>query len=187
MNLAHIWLGAGGVALFAITHGAISPVPPAVGRAIGTVKEAGANIPPITGSSNPEITQANIDRTICVGSYAHRSRSTASYEIPTKQLLMQTQKPGENPADFELDQLIPASIGGNADARNLWLQPVHGMWTSGEKNALEYVLWHLVCRHEVTLATAQHAIATDWISAFQQYATSNNLNRFHYNQEVEAL
>ena len=49
-----------------------------------------------------------------------------------------------------------------------------------DKDALEFVLWRLVCRHELPLRTAQRAIAQDWVGAYRRYATPQNLARFHY-------
>jgi hypothetical protein len=42
------------------------------------------------------------------------------------------------------------------------------------------VLWRLVCRHDVLLATAQRDISHDWTRAYETYATPDNIARFHF-------
>jgi hypothetical protein len=85
---------------------------------------------------------------------------------------MDQQHPGESMADYELDHLIPISLGGAPfDAQNLWLESEVGQANARDKDVLEYVLWRLVCQHEVPLATAQRAISQNWIGGYQTYAT----------------
>ncbi len=133
------------------------------------------------GAVDPTITQANIGDTICRPGYARSARPPYSVTGPLKRQLMQTEHPGEPLADYELDHLIPISIGGAPfDRRDLWLQPRRGQANAGDKNILAYVLWRLVCRHEVLLATAQHDISHDWTRAYETYATPDNIDRFHF-------
>jgi hypothetical protein len=71
---------------------------------------------------------------------------------------------------YELDYLIAPELGGSDDIRNFWPQPYSaGGWNSHLKDALEDRLHELVCTHKVSLATAQHDISTDWISAYKKY------------------
>ena len=94
---------------------------------------------------------------------------------------MAAEHPGEAMADYELDHLIPISLGGaRLDRRDLWLQPRRGQANAGDKNVLAYVLWRLVCEHRVSLATAQAAIRHDWTQAYQTYAIPENIERYHY-------
>lgn len=72
---------------------------------------------------------------------------------------------------YELDHLIPLELGGdNADA-NLWPEPASPTPGFHEKDQLETRLHDLVCAGRLDLATAQHAIASDWYSAYHQYVT----------------
>ena len=94
---------------------------------------------------------------------------------------MKAQHPGERMADFELDHLIPISLGGAPlDRRDLWLQPRRGQANADDKNVLAYVLWRLVCERRVPLATAQADISRDWTRAYQHYATPENVARYHF-------
>ena len=91
-------------------------------------------------------------------------------------------------AAYELDHLIPISIGGAPlDRRNLWLQPRGGQATAGDKNVLAYVLWRLVCAHEVPLEAAQQAMRRDWIKAYDTYATSENVAKFDFRHRGKGL
>ena len=97
---------------------------------------------------------------------------------------MAAQHPGESRADYELDHLIPISIGGAPlDQRNLWLQPRRGRANAGDKNDLAYVLWRLVCEHRVPLGTAQRGISRDWTQAYATYATPENIGRYHFRHD----
>ena len=133
------------------------------------------------GAIDPAITQANIGATICRAGYARSARPSYAITGPLKRRLMHSQHPGEATADYELDHLIPISIGGAPlDMRDLWLQPRRGQANAGDKNVLAYVLWRLVCQHRVPLDTAQRAISRDWTKAYQTYATPENVAKHHF-------
>jgi hypothetical protein len=71
---------------------------------------------------------------------------------------------------FEVDYLVTPELGGAEDIRNLWPQPYEAtLWNAHVKDALEDRLHEMVCSGEIDLATAQHDIATDWISAYKKY------------------
>lgn len=94
---------------------------------------------------------------------------------------MDRHHPGEPMADYELDHLIPISVGGAPlDHRDLWLQPRHGRANAGDKNVLAYVLWRLVCTRQLPLEVAQRAISHDWTRAYEIYATPENVARYHF-------
>ena len=136
------------------------------------------------GAIDPRVNQSNIDQTICVPGYAHSVRPSYSITGPLKRQLMRSEHPGERYAGYELDHLVPLSLGGAPDSpQNLWLEPRGGAWNAGDKDQLEFVLWRLVCRHEVPLTAAQRDIAGDWTAAYRRYATPANLARFHFQPE----
>jgi len=138
--------------------------------------------PPETpGAIDPSVTQATINATICRRGYAQAARPPYASTSLLKRRLMDEQHPGESMADYELDHLIPISLGGAPlDRRNLWLQSRNGQANAADKNVLAYVLWRLVCRHEVPLQIAQRAIRQDWTKAYQTYATPENVQKYHF-------
>jgi hypothetical protein len=78
--------------------------------------------------------------------------------------------PRENADAFEVDYLVTPELGGVEDIRNLWPQPYAAtVWNAHVKDELEDRLHEMVCSGEIDLATAQHDIATDWISAYKKY------------------
>jgi len=67
-----------------------------------------------------------------------------------------------------IDRLIPSSLGGTNDLKNLWVLPyADPAWNVKAKTALEEKLHSLVCSGDLSLNEAQSVIATDWISAYQ--------------------
>jgi len=70
---------------------------------------------------------------------------------------------------YAVDHLIPVSLGGTNDEKNLWPQPREPQGGAKQKDQLEQQLRGLVCSGFVPLAEAQHALATDWWSAFGAY------------------
>jgi hypothetical protein len=80
------------------------------------------------------------------------------------------------PEDYEVDYLIAPGLGGTEDIRNLWPEPsTFSTWNAHKKDALEERLHELVCDGGLDLNTAQKAIATDWITAYEKYCQSDTL------------
>ncbi|HKD09016.1 MAG TPA: zf-HC2 domain-containing protein [Bryobacteraceae bacterium] len=75
--------------------------------------------------------------------------------------------------NFEVDYLITPDLGGSGSLRNLWPQPYGVSWNAHAKDELEQRLHELVCGGQLDLATAQRAIATDWIGAYRRYVGPN--------------
>ena len=74
------------------------------------------------------------------------------------------------PDAYEIDYLITPDLGGAANIRNLWPQPYHDtVWNARVKDQLEERLHNLVCKGQLDLATAQHDLAADWVTAYKRY------------------
>ncbi|HJQ71554.1 MAG TPA: HNH endonuclease [Blastocatellia bacterium] len=75
----------------------------------------------------------------------------------------------DTPGSYNVDHLVPASLGGSNKLENLWPQPLSGEWSYLLKNRLEKRLYKMVCGGELDLKEAQDAIARDWVSAYKRY------------------
>jgi hypothetical protein len=69
----------------------------------------------------------------------------------------------------EIDHLIPLELGGSNDRENLWPQRYDGEWNAASKDRLERRLHAMVCPGEISLKTAQEAIARDWVATYRRH------------------
>jgi hypothetical protein len=77
---------------------------------------------------------------------------------------------GSRAKDYELDFLIPPSLGGTDDIHNLWPEPdSKTVWNARAKDALEDRLHALVCAGDLDISEAQREISSDWIAAYKRY------------------
>jgi hypothetical protein len=127
-------------------------------------------VPMVSGAINPDVTQENIHTTICVPGFTKTIRPKPYYtdKLKLKQIkqfgLVGTKK------DFEEDHLISLELGGHpSDPNNLWPEPWTGDYNAHIKDRLENVLHDMVCSGEISLAQAQHEIASDWVGAYNKY------------------
>jgi hypothetical protein len=105
------------------------------------------------GSLNPDVTQATIDRTICVKGWTATVRPPTSYTDQLK--LQQMPEYGEtgSPSDYQEDHLISLELGGSpTDPKNLWPEPYP---RAGDVDKIENELNAKVCSGRLTLAEAQ--------------------------------
>jgi hypothetical protein len=128
------------------------------------------------GAINPLVTQSNIASTIC------RSGYTSTIRPPED--VTEKEKDGSAAAysytgslhTAEYDHLISLEIGGDPnDPANLWVEPndkANTTSTANTKDILENKLHSLVCSGQMTLATAQAALATNWVVAYDRYDLS---------------
>jgi tRNA(Glu) U13 pseudouridine synthase TruD len=76
--------------------------------------------------------------------------------------------------DYEVDLLISLELGGSNSIKNLWPESYRtSPWNARVKDRLENKLRSLVCSGELDLKTAQQAIASNWIEAYQKYVSPN--------------
>ena len=126
------------------------------------------------GAIDPGVTQYNIGTTICRrGGYTKSVRPPEDYtEKLKRRQIAQYGYADTNMRDYEEDHLVSLELGGSPDnPMNLWPEPhdVDGGWGSYAKDQLENRLHDLVCARRLSLAQAQHDIATNWVQAYQRY------------------
>ena len=138
------------------------------------------------GALNPSVTQQNLHETICRrGGYTKSIRPEESYtEKLKREQIKEYGYTNTRMYDYEEDHLISLELGGSPDdPQNLWPEPHHviGGWGSYAKDKLENKLHEMVCRGEMPLVTAQHEIASDWISSYKAHigAVPNNERGHH--------
>jgi hypothetical protein len=73
-------------------------------------------------------------------------------------------------AVYELDHLIPLSLGGSNEAANLWPQPYEPRPGARGKDRIERYLHAQVCSGKMPLAEAQRLIASDWYALWLHIA-----------------
>jgi hypothetical protein len=125
------------------------------------------------GAINPDVTQSNIGSTICSGGYTSSIRPPESITEPEKEANAESYD-YTGPLDTaEYDHLIPLELGGDPnDPKNLWVEPndnPNATSVNNTKDVLENVLNDLVCSGQITLFTAQFAISSNWVTAYQTY------------------
>lgn len=112
------------------------------------------------GAIDPAVTQANIGSTICRAGYTGTVRPP---EAQTEAFKWSVAEPayGQHDVSGELDHLIPLELGGDNDARNLWVEagPI-----PNPKDAAENALNQAVCDGQIPLRTAQREIARNWLT-----------------------
>lgn len=126
------------------------------------------------GAIDPRVTQYNLRETVCrPGGYTKSVRPPVSYTEPLKRrLIAEYGYSDRRMYDYELDHLIPLSVGGAAsDPRNLWPEAHHvvGGWGSYAKDRLELRIHDMLCQGQISLTQAQQAFAGNWINAYRQY------------------
>jgi hypothetical protein len=114
------------------------------------------------GALNPAVTQSTIGRTICQSGWTRTVRPPESVTEKEKAASMAAYGDAGPMGAYEYDHFIALELGGAVnDSRNLWPEPGG---SPNPKDAVENRLHEEVCSGEMTLATAQRAITTDWVS-----------------------
>jgi hypothetical protein len=114
------------------------------------------------GSIDPAVTQKDIHSTICKSGWTAKVRPPESQTEYAKYHVAYPAYHIKHSAVSELDHLVPLELGGSNDITNLW--PEVGKQPN-PKDKVENSLNHAVCEGKVSLAAAQNAIASDWITA----------------------
>lgn len=110
------------------------------------------------GVFNPAVTQANIDKTICVRGWTKTVRPPTSYTSALKVEQMKEYNLAGSPSDYQEDHLISLEMGGSpTDPRNLWPEPYP---RAAVVDKIENELNAKICSGKLTLAHARHEEST---------------------------
>jgi hypothetical protein len=120
------------------------------------------------GALNPLVRQATIGSTICKSGWTSRVRPPESITEPEKFASMRAYGARGSASDYEYDHFVPLELGGATnDPRNLWPEPGA---SPNPKDTVEDELNRAVCEQRMTLAQAQHAIASNWVALARKLA-----------------
>lgn len=129
-----------------------------------------AGLPLVPGETNPDVTQDNIQSTICVSGWTKTVRPKVGYTNKLKLAQMKQFGLQGNPSDYEEDHKINLGIGGSPTSpNNLWPQMWTGPDNAHKKDAIEVHLQRLVCSGGISLQDAQDAMRDNWITAYEKY------------------
>jgi hypothetical protein len=107
--------------------------------------------------------------TICRANWTEKVRPHTSYTNPLKVQLMRAYGLSGAPQLYELDHLIPLSLGGDPTSpANLWPQAHGPPPGSKEKDTLEVKLKNQVCKGLIKLEEAQRKMMTDWVALWNE-------------------
>ena len=128
------------------------------------------------GATNPNVTQCNIQKTVCISVFTSTIRPPSSYTTALKVRQLGSGyavKKDTATGDYEEDHLISLELGGSPDdPRNLWPEPYFGVLNARVKDHIENKLHDLVCAGTLKLRLAQQMIAVNWEDAYQKYIGS---------------
>lgn len=134
------------------------------------------------GARNPAVTQANIDRTICIPNWSDSVRPPTSYTNGLKRKeMLSLNIDWDSRKLFEEDHWISIGIGGDpADPHNLVLMSFLGACNAHNKDSLEGTLHRMVCakpKPKITLAQAQYEMKADWVASYNLHVASAKYHR----------
>jgi hypothetical protein len=132
------------------------------------------------GAINPDVTQDNIQETICHRGWSKSVRPSVDFTQPIKLRLLRQHYPGADPRDFELDHRVPIEDGGCPDCEsNLWLEPWRDpahhrcedsvLMDAACKDRLENYVHSMICTGRMTLAQGQAIFLGNWVDAYRTY------------------
>jgi len=104
---------------------------------------------------------------IAVPGYTSRVRNVP--QSVKKKIFEQYSIPWEDRPEYEIDHLIPLTLGGSNDITNLWPQPYSGQYGARLKDKLENKLHDLVVSGDLDLREAQREIAMDWVKCYKKH------------------
>jgi len=121
------------------------------------------------GVLNHNVTQDNIEDTICKSGFTKTIRPPTKYTTPLEIELMKSYGFTGDRKDFELDHLISLQLGGHPkDVKNLWPEPYKTEFNAHIKDTFENYLKRQICNGSMSLSDAQKQIATDWKTSWME-------------------
>lgn len=105
------------------------------------------------GVTNPDVTQENLKQTVCKPGWSSQVRPPVTWTNNLKRKLVPK---GHQLSEYELDHIVPISIGGAPkDVNNLWIQPWDGRCNARDKDVIEWQVHQDLCSGKVSLKQAQ--------------------------------
>jgi hypothetical protein len=110
--------------------------------------------------------------------YAKAARHTSAHVKDAVFAEYRVTNPHDGGHSWEVDHLVPLSLGGRDIRENLWPESRVGDGLNAwAKDRLEYRLYRMVCASlpgtpPLPLTTAQTAIRTDWVAAYRRYCAN---------------
>ena len=131
------------------------------------------------GAINPEVTQENLQETICHKGWSKTVRPDSSWSMRIKRRLLREQHPEAASREFELDHRVPIEEGGCPNCEsNVWLEPWRDpgehkcvpdqMLDAACKDVLENLVHRRTCSGQMTLREGQAAFLGDWRQAYHR-------------------
>lgn len=110
--------------------------------------------------------------------YSKAARHTSAHVKDAVFAEYRVTNPHDGGHSWEIDHLVPLSLGGRDVRENLWPESRVGEGLNAwAKDRLEFRLLRLVCHPSpgtkpMPLAQAQTAIRTDWVAAYRTYCAN---------------
>ena len=117
------------------------------------------------GKTDPAVTQATIQKTICKKNYTKSVRNVT--EAEKKEIMKRYNLPETELHNVEIDHFISLDIGGSNDIENLWPQYYEPEPGARQKDVVETYFHRQICKGKVELFSAQIQMK-NWVSIYQQ-------------------
>jgi hypothetical protein len=110
--------------------------------------------------------------------YSKAARHTSSHVKDAVFAEYNLTNPHDGGHSWEIDHLVPLSLGGRDVQENLWPESRTGDGLNAwAKDRLEFRLYRMVCdpppgTQRLPLTEAQAALRTDWVAAYRKYCAS---------------
>jgi hypothetical protein len=120
-----------------------------------------------SGTTDPNVTQATIAKTICIPGYSSGVRNVSS---ATKKAVFKEYGIDPKSQHFEIDHDISLENGGTNAIENLWPQSYDTKpFNAHTKDKLEDHVHTLICHGEISLEEGQADLSGDWRPAYVRY------------------